>query len=127
VTAVEQLAIELADAAADPGFRAVEGRRRAARDHAVEILIDPHREHVGAHRAGEALAHMETVEGDDPALAGLDPEQGRVVGILRHGKDAGGIGLEQDLSRDVERTAVHGANLGLFGGRGESGPQLIRC
>src|SRR4028119_144353 len=32
VTAVEQLAIELADAAADPSFRAVEGRRRAARD-----------------------------------------------------------------------------------------------
>ena len=67
----------------------------------IEILVHPHLEEVGADGAGEALGDVEAVEGNDPALAGLDPEQGRVIRILRHGKDPGCIGFQQDVGGNL--------------------------
>ena len=94
---VEQFAVEIADAPADPGLLPVEARRGAARDDPVEIVIDPHLEHIRPDGAREPPRDLEAVERDDPALAWLDPEQGRIVHILGHGKDAGRIGPEKDL------------------------------
>src|SRR6202049_3101762 len=52
--------------------------------------------------AGGAPRHMKAVERKDAAPLRLDPEQALVVGALRHGEDAAGVGLEQHLGRDLE-------------------------
>jgi hypothetical protein len=86
VAAVEELAIEAPNASADPGPAAVEARRGAARDHRVEIVVDPDLERIGTHRAGEPPGDMKVVKRDNAPLARFDPEQRWVVGILAIGK-----------------------------------------
>ena len=100
---IEELAVKLADPPADPGLLPVEARRGAAGDHPIEVPVDVDLEKVRAHRAGQALGDVKGIERNDPALARLDPEQGRIVRILSHGEDAGRIGLQQNLGRDFNR------------------------
>src|SRR6266851_3861629 len=99
-------AIEIADAPVDPGARAPGLRFRAAVDHGLEVAIGRHREALGAYRAGEPGGHVEPVERDDAALLRLDPIEGRILGALRHRKNAAGIGLEQHLGRDLDECGV---------------------
>src|SRR5687768_13450815 len=79
MAALVQLAIELADAAVDPGAPASRLGSRATRDHRLEIAIERYRETVGAHGAREPARHMETVERNDAALLGLNPIKRVVV------------------------------------------------
>jgi hypothetical protein len=45
---------------------------------------------------------MKAIDRNDPALFGLDPIERRVFRAVRHRKDAAGIGLDQDLRRDLD-------------------------
>src|SRR5437588_317432 len=99
-----ELAIKHADAPVDPCARATGAGLRASLEHRVEIAVDRDGELVGAHRAGKPARHVEAVERNDAALLRLDPIERRVVRALRHGKDAAGIGLEQNLRRDFDES-----------------------
>ncbi len=46
--------------------------------------------------------HVKAVERDDAAHLRLDPIERRILRVLRHGKDAAGIGLEQHFRRDLD-------------------------
>ena len=108
IAGIEELAIESPDASADPGLAAVEVGRGAARDHGVEIMVDPDLKRVGAHRAGESPADVKILERDDAARPRLDPEQRRIVGVLGHRKDAGRVGAQQEFGGDFDAcAAVH--------------------
>ncbi len=104
---VEQPAIELADRRVDPGARALRAGLRAAVDHGFEVAVahDLDSDVLRTVRASRRR-HMEAVERNDAALFRLDPEQRRVVGILRHREDAARIGLEQNLGREFQNRAV---------------------
>jgi hypothetical protein len=65
-------------------------------------VVDADAELVGAHRARKPARHMKGIERNDAALLRLDPIERRIVGALRHRKDAAGIGLEQHLRRDLD-------------------------
>ncbi len=104
---IEQGAVELADAPADPGFLPVVARSGAAGDDPFEVVIDPDREDIRTDGACETPGDLKPVERYDSALAWLDPEQGRIVHILRHRKDARRIGLEQNLGSDFDLIAAH--------------------
>ena len=106
VAGVEQSAVDLADARVDPGAGAVALFLRAARDHRLEIAVDPDGVGRRAHGAGEATRHVKAVERDDAAHLGLDPIERGIVGALRHREDAAGIGLEQHLGRDLDETVL---------------------
>ena len=45
---------------------------------------------------------METVEGDNSPLLGLDPIESRVLRALGHRKNPAGISLEQHFRRDLD-------------------------
>ena len=102
MAALVELAIEHADARIDPGARAAGAGLGAALEHRVEVAVDGDGETVGAHGAGEAARHVKAIERDDAAHLRLEPIERRILGALRHGKDATGIGLEQDLRRDLD-------------------------
>src|SRR5690349_7487042 len=106
VAALMQLAVEVPDARVDPGAAAAGVRRRTAGDHRIEVAVDGYRETVRPHRAREPRGEVETVQREDAALRGLNPVETVVVGAFRHGKDAAGIGLEQDLGRYFDGGAV---------------------
>jgi hypothetical protein len=84
----------------------IQVRAGAAVDHRIEIPIANDLEQVGAHGAGESPGHVKAVEGQHAAGAGLDPVDRRIVRILGHREDPGGIGLEQDVGRDVHGMPV---------------------
>ena len=69
----EEVGIEVADAAIDPGAPPSGPRRRAAVDHSVEIVVDPDLEAALPDGAGEPARHMHAVERQDAAPLGLDP------------------------------------------------------
>src|SRR5262249_58751686 len=102
MAALVELAIQHADARIDPGARAAGAGSGAALEHRVEVAIDGDRETVGAHGAREAARHVKALERDDAAHLRLEPIERRILRALRHGKDAAGIGLEQDLRRDLD-------------------------
>jgi hypothetical protein len=92
----------------------------------VEGAVDPDLETVGADGAGQARRQMKGGERDDAANLGLDPEQIRIVGALRHREDAGCIGAQHDLRRDQRRADGHGAGLhGVMGARGARGVKSV--
>src|SRR5258708_24540546 len=51
---------------------------------------------------GKARGNVEPVERNDAALFRLEPVQRRVFGVLRHRKDAAGIGLEQHFGGEAD-------------------------
>ena len=106
VAALVELAVEIADAAIDPGPRAARRGPGAAVDDRVEIAIDRDGKTIGAHGARQPVRHVEAVERDDAAPFRLDPIERRVVGALGHRKNAAGIGLEQHFRRDVDECGL---------------------
>src|SRR5215217_3959959 len=53
---------------------------------------------------------MESLEGNDAPFPRLYPEQGRIIGIFRHGENAGRVSFQQDLGGDLDcpvRRAAH--------------------
>ena len=106
MTPVVQLAIEHADARVDPRARAAGAGLGAALKHRVEVAVDGDGEAVRAHGAGEAGRQVKAIERDNAALLGLEPIERRILGALRHGEDAAGIGLEQDLRRDLDERGL---------------------
>src|SRR6266567_7239973 len=118
VTPLVKLAIEHADAGIDPGARSSGLGRGTAVEHSIEVSIDGDAEAIGAHRAREPTWHVEALDGNDAALLRLDPVERRVVRALRHGKDAAGIGLKQDLRRDFNERAFAVGHAILFRRRG---------
>jgi hypothetical protein len=76
-------------------------RPGAAVDHRLEIAIADDRVGFRPHRAGKPPGNVEGIQRNDAAQFRLDPVKRRVVGTLRHGKDAAGIGLEQHFGGDV--------------------------
>ena len=101
--------VERTDARIDPGAGAVLAGRGAAVEHGGEVTIDVNLVTIRAHGAGEAARQVKVVERDDAALFRLDPVERGVVGILRHRKDAAGIGLEQHIRRDFDKSGFPGA------------------
>src|SRR5262245_9601505 len=101
-----ELAIEHADAGIDPSARPARAGLGTPLEHSFEVAIDSDGETVGAHRAREPTWHVEAIEGNDAAFLRLDPVERRIVRALGHGKDAAGIGLEQDLRRDFNERAL---------------------
>ena len=106
VACIIKCAVEFADARIDPGLIAIASRSGTARDDAIEIEICPHLETVGSNGSGKPTRNVEIVDWQDAASLRLDPVDRRVLGILRHGEDAGGIGFQQDLRSDVHAIAV---------------------
>ena len=87
----------------------------AALEHAVEVAVHGDGEAVGAHRADEPRRHVKTIERNDAAHLRLDPIERRVVGAVRHGKDAASIGLEQHFRRDLDEGGFAVGHLGALG------------
>jgi hypothetical protein len=56
-----------------------------------------------------------TIERNDAAHLRLDPIERRVVGAVRHGKDAASIGLEQHFRRDLDEGGFAVGHLGALG------------
>ena len=56
---------------------------------------------VGPNGSGEAPGDGRRLERDDPAMFGIDEEEGRVVAAIRHGEYPHGIGPEQFLDRQA--------------------------
>ena len=81
----------------------------AAVDDRVEIVVDADLEAAGGDGAGEPAGHVEAVERQDAAALRLDPVEAGIVRRLGHREDAEGIGLEQDLGRDLEQQCRRGA------------------
>ena len=75
------------------------------------------------------LGHVEAVERNDATPLRFDPIKGRVLGAFGHGEDAAGIGLQQDLGRDVDqcRLAVGHMSRLAAGGRPLQGLLLNRA
>src|SRR5690349_14222561 len=124
-----QPAIEVANALVDPGVLAARGRRRAACDDGLEGGIDGDREIVSTNGAGKAGGDAKTRERNDAAHFRLDPEQGRIVGALRHREDAAGIGAQQHLGGDFGGIGVargHGATIAKRGGGCEAPQGMTR-
>ena len=103
-----ELSIDRADAGIDPGAPAARHRRRTGIDHGVEVDVAHHAERGPAHRALEARRNMEAIERQHAAALRLDPVEGRVLGALRHRKDAARIGLEQNFRRDLDECLAVG-------------------
>jgi hypothetical protein len=97
-----QRGVERQDLVVDPGARAPLGRFRAAVHHALEILVETDPVPARADRALEALRHVEMFKIDDAAHARVDPEQVRILAILRHREDADGIGPQQHVRCQVK-------------------------
>src|SRR5207342_3017468 len=102
MTAVVELAVEMADARIDPGALTALLRLGAAVDHGIEIMIDGDGEVVRPHGTGQPRRDVKPVERDDPPLLRLNPVQRRVLGTFRHREDTAGIGLQQHLRRDLD-------------------------
>src|SRR6516225_12026997 len=88
IAALVELAIESANAAVDPGAAPPRLRLRAAVDHRVEVPINDHREMGGTDRARQSAGKVKPIQRNDAATLGLDPIERRIIGTLRHGKDA---------------------------------------
>ena len=76
------------------------GPRGAGRNHGSEVGVDADLERMPLHRLAQRMRYAQTLEGDDPALVGLNPVERVVFGAFRHREDPGGIGPQQDLRRD---------------------------
>src|SRR5262249_2453453 len=100
---VVEVAIELPDAAIDPGGAPANHWCRATIDHRVEVAVDPHLEPVTSDGARQTLRDLQPVERQDAPGFRLDPVEAWVIGALGHRKDAAGIGLEQHLRRDLDQ------------------------
>jgi hypothetical protein len=56
---------------------------------------------------------VKALKRNDPAPFRLDPVKSGIVGALRHRKNAAGIGLQQNIRRDLDEggfTAGHGSS-----------------
>src|SRR5262245_33586567 len=104
---VEQLAVELADAGVDPCLWTVaRPAPRAPGDDSLEVGIDADVEMVGGDRPLQAPGEVETVEGDDPPRFRLDPVKAGIVRGLGHREYPDGVGLQQDLRRDLDEDVI---------------------
>src|SRR5690606_38475599 len=97
----EARAIEPANFAVDPGLAPAGRRGGTAIDYRVEIAVDPDLEHVPTDGLLQPPRNVPAVERYDAASLRFDPEQAGIVSRFGHGEDAAGIGLEQDLRRDL--------------------------
>src|SRR6478752_8214680 len=86
-----ELAIERADAPVDPGPGPARLRRGAAVQHPLEVAVNGDLEAVRPHSPGEPRRNMERLQRNNAALFGLDPIERRILGTLRHRKDAAGV------------------------------------
>src|SRR6476469_1393919 len=84
----------------DPGLLTV----GASRDYRSEVAIVSDGEAPRSEHALQRARQVESVEGQDRAVAWLDPEQFGRVAAVRHREDAGGITLQQQAR--VEATHV---------------------
>jgi hypothetical protein len=91
VATVKELAVQLGDAARNPGFLPV----GAACKNAVEILVDGDAIVVTSERARERSGYVKPIQRDDPPTAGLDPKNLGIVAVFGHGKNARRIGVQQ--------------------------------
>src|SRR5262249_35158977 len=71
-------AIEVADAAVDPGAAPSRLRLGTAVDHSVEVPVNDHREGGGTDRACQPAGEMKPIQRDDPAPPRLSPTGGRL-------------------------------------------------
>ena len=93
----EQRGVEAHDLLVDPGRRAGFAGLGAAPHHRLESGVATHREDAPPQYAPQAARHVQAVERQDAATFRIDPEQLRIIGRLRHRKNAGCIGLQQDF------------------------------
>src|SRR5262249_25116990 len=110
---VEQVAIERADLAIDPGGAPAGLGGGTAVDHALKVAIDPHLIEALANALRQAPRNVHLIEHQDAALLRLDPIERRVIGAFRHGKDAARVGFEQDLRGDLDDNVVARSHVAL--------------
>jgi len=96
-----QRGIEAQDLAVDPGFLAAWGRGGASLHDIGESLVGSDGEMARPHRARQAVRHMECVQGNDAALFRRYPIECGIAAPLGHGKQAFGIGAQQDFRREL--------------------------
>ena len=91
----------------DPRLLAV----RACGDHRVEVPVMSDRELAGTQGALQRSRQMKPVEGDDGAVARLDPEELGRIAAVGHREDPGGITLQQQARVEATHAAVFLQNL----------------
>jgi hypothetical protein len=96
-----EVAVEADDLGVDPGRFARRRALGAALHHGGEVAVGRDLELSLAQRALQAARQMKPLERQDAAALGIDPEQLRVLRALRHGKQPGGIGPQQQIGREV--------------------------
>src|SRR5262245_47576328 len=106
VAGTEEIAVEPADPAIDPGRATSRPRGGAAVDHGFEVVIDFDLVAALPHRAGEAAGNVHGGERQDAPLLRLDPIERGVIAAFRHRKDAAGVGLQEDLRGDFDDDVV---------------------
>ena len=83
------------DLRVDPRARPVARFLRAGGDHLAKRPVGGHYEPVGLDRLGKRAGEVKAVKGQHAAFLGLDPEHLVGIAVVRHRKDAAGIGAEQ--------------------------------
>src|ERR671915_61457 len=81
-------------------------RRGTAVKHAMEIRVDQDLVRHLTDGAPQSLRHMDAPQGQNAACLWLDPVQSWIMGAFGHRKDTTGIGLEQDLWRDLQERII---------------------
>ena len=91
---VMRLGIQRDDILVDPSFRP---RIRAGTDHAAEIFVEADAVGLFPDGAAQFCRHMQPRNGQNPTLRRVIPVDILRMPPLRHGEDAHGIGLHQQI------------------------------
>ncbi len=110
-----EVAIGALNLAVDPGRGPIRRGLRAERQQVGEGAIGGDAERITADGLGKRPGQMEAVERQDGALLGFDPIDFGGIAVVRHGKDADRIGLEQ--YRGIDH---HCPSYGAYSAPGES-------
>ncbi len=104
-----QRRVAFLNAGVDPGGLAAFRWLRTSGNDGRKGEVDADGESIAAHNGAQLSGRAQPIERNNPALARFDPVKRRIIGAFRHREYASGIGLEQEVRRNVGKLpACHG-------------------
>ena len=95
------------DLGVDPGVLAPRRGFGAGGDDGGEVAVGAHLEAAGQHGAQQPARQMEAVQRQHPALLGVQPVEPVAPARLGHREQAGPVGAQHQVGRDLEGAAGH--------------------